>query len=207
MRFREVFFLFTLSVVVNGSLWAAAVQPVILSLGAMMAAVDQDLLDVHLFDWNWKKWFQPKSNDEKKEKETKRDENLTGEKINDKSGVEKEEEKRDDKSAIEKKEAQNEKQAGHPKQEQEQKQDQEEKQDAKKDEKYRNTLSPEEMKEFSELYKTDKYMEKYLNDLYLDQKVRRNYIRKISMGLDDMEALIFPAHFGNDYMADYIDEF
>ena len=57
MRFREVFFLFTLSVVVNGSLWAAAVQPVILSLGAMMAAVDQDVLDVHFFDW--KKWFKP----------------------------------------------------------------------------------------------------------------------------------------------------
>ena len=30
---------------------------------------------------------------------------------------------------------------------------------------------------------------------------------KISMGRDDMEAFIFPAHFGSDYMADYFDEF
>ena len=66
MKLRELFALFTLSAVVKGSLWAAAVQPIILSLGAMMAAIDQDVLDVHFIDWNWKKWFQPKSNDERR---------------------------------------------------------------------------------------------------------------------------------------------
>ena len=63
MKLREVFALFTLSVVVKGSLWAAAVQPVILSLGAMMAAVDQDVLDVHFFDW--RKWFGQKPEEKK----------------------------------------------------------------------------------------------------------------------------------------------
>ena len=65
MKLREVFALFTLSMVVKGSLWAVAVQPVILSLGAMMAAVDQDVLDVHFFDW--KSWFRPVVDEKRKE--------------------------------------------------------------------------------------------------------------------------------------------
>ena len=65
MKLREVFALFTLSMVVKGSLWAVAVQPVILSLGAMMAAVDQDVLNVHFFDW--KSWFRPAVDEKSKE--------------------------------------------------------------------------------------------------------------------------------------------
>ena len=65
MRIREVFTLFALSVIVKGSLWAAAVQPIILSLGAMMAAVDQDVLNVHFFDW--KSWFRPVVDEKRKE--------------------------------------------------------------------------------------------------------------------------------------------
>ena len=36
----------TLSVVVRGTWWASAVQPVILSIGAVLAAIDLDVLDV-----------------------------------------------------------------------------------------------------------------------------------------------------------------
>ena len=36
----------TLSVVVEGTWWAAAVQPVILGLGAVLAAIDLDVLDL-----------------------------------------------------------------------------------------------------------------------------------------------------------------
>ena len=48
MKFRDIFALFTLSVMVNGAFWTAAVQPVLLSLGAMLAAVDMDVLDIQL---------------------------------------------------------------------------------------------------------------------------------------------------------------
>ena len=40
---------------VNGAWWAAVTQPVILSFGSLLAAVDTDVLDVHLIDWN--KWI------------------------------------------------------------------------------------------------------------------------------------------------------
>ena len=70
MKILVIFVLFTLSVLVNGSLWTVAVQPIILSLGAMMAAVDQDVLDVHFFDW--KSWFRPVVDEERKK--AKRDE-------------------------------------------------------------------------------------------------------------------------------------
>ena len=48
MKLRDIFALFALSVRVNGFVWAAAVQPVILSLGAMLAAVNLDVLDIQL---------------------------------------------------------------------------------------------------------------------------------------------------------------
>ena len=51
MKLRGILALFTLSVITKGAWWDATVQPIILSLGAMMAAVDLDVLDVHLFDW------------------------------------------------------------------------------------------------------------------------------------------------------------
>ena len=46
MKLRSILALFTLIVMVRGAWFAAAVQPVILSLGAVLSAVDQDVLDV-----------------------------------------------------------------------------------------------------------------------------------------------------------------
>ena len=46
MKLSIIFALYTLSVIVKGAWWAAAVQPVILSLGAILGALDQDVLNV-----------------------------------------------------------------------------------------------------------------------------------------------------------------
>ena len=40
MKLRSIFALFALSVTVNGAWWAAAMHPVILSIGAVFAAID-----------------------------------------------------------------------------------------------------------------------------------------------------------------------
>ena len=48
MKLRSILALFTLIVMVRGAWFAAAVQPVILSLGAVLSAVDLDVLDVQL---------------------------------------------------------------------------------------------------------------------------------------------------------------
>ena len=45
MKSTFIFVLFTLVVIVKGAWWAAAVQPVILGLGAILAAFDSDVLD------------------------------------------------------------------------------------------------------------------------------------------------------------------
>ena len=41
-----LFALLTLSTIVKGTWWVAAVQPVILSLGAIFTAIDSDVLDI-----------------------------------------------------------------------------------------------------------------------------------------------------------------
>ena len=41
-----IFVIYTLSVMVKGAFWAAAVQPLILSIGAILSAIDLDVLDV-----------------------------------------------------------------------------------------------------------------------------------------------------------------
>ena len=46
MNLRDIFALFTLCVIVNGAWWAAAVQPVILSLGAGAVLSAFDILDI-----------------------------------------------------------------------------------------------------------------------------------------------------------------
>ena len=43
MKLKDIFALFGLSVMVNGAWWAAAVQPVMLSIGAVFAALNLDL--------------------------------------------------------------------------------------------------------------------------------------------------------------------
>ena len=50
MKLRDILILFTLNVIVKGVFWAAAVQPVILGLGALFSAIDLDVLDVQLIE-------------------------------------------------------------------------------------------------------------------------------------------------------------
>ena len=46
MKFTVLFVIISLSVIVKGTFWAAAVQPFVLGLGAMLGTVDLDVLDV-----------------------------------------------------------------------------------------------------------------------------------------------------------------
>ena len=50
MKLRDIVVIFILSMTVNGAWWAAAVQPVILSLGAVLSAIDLDMLDVQTIE-------------------------------------------------------------------------------------------------------------------------------------------------------------
>ena len=40
MKLRDIFAIFTLSFMVKGAWWAAAIQPVILGFGAILTAID-----------------------------------------------------------------------------------------------------------------------------------------------------------------------
>ena len=55
LTLTSIFALLTFSVIVKGSAWwVVAIQPVILSLGAVFKALDLDVLDVQTFEWkNW----------------------------------------------------------------------------------------------------------------------------------------------------------
>ena len=57
-----IFAVFTLGVMVKGTWWAAAVQPVILSLGAILAAVDPDIQPIE-----WKNYLPFVNKDTEKE--------------------------------------------------------------------------------------------------------------------------------------------
>ena len=46
MKLKGLLVLFTLNVIIKATWWAAAVQPVILSLGAVLATIERDVLDV-----------------------------------------------------------------------------------------------------------------------------------------------------------------
>ena len=48
MKLSSIFILFTLIVIVKGAWWAAAVQPVILGLGAILTTFNQDVIDLEL---------------------------------------------------------------------------------------------------------------------------------------------------------------
>ena len=54
MKLSSIFALFTLSVIVKGAWWSAAVQPVILGFGAILTALNQDALDVDVQPIEWK---------------------------------------------------------------------------------------------------------------------------------------------------------
>ena len=71
MKLRVIFALATLMVMVNGAWWAAAaVQPVLLSLGAMLGAIDLEVLNLQPIEL--KKWmpylFEPDGDEEEFEK-------------------------------------------------------------------------------------------------------------------------------------------
>ena len=51
MKLFSIIALFILSVKVVSAFWTAAVQPVILSIGAVFAALNQDVLDVQTIEW------------------------------------------------------------------------------------------------------------------------------------------------------------
>ena len=72
MRLLDIFALFGLSVMVNGAWWAAAMQPVLLSVGAVFAAFDLDLepfLNAKPIDF--RNLMAPKKETSKKEKDDK----------------------------------------------------------------------------------------------------------------------------------------
>ena len=46
MKLSGIFALSILSVIVKGTFWVAAVQPFILSLGTLFAAIDLDVIDI-----------------------------------------------------------------------------------------------------------------------------------------------------------------
>ena len=51
MKLESIIALFTLIVMVKGAWWAAAVQPVILTLGAVLGTIDKDVLDIQAIEW------------------------------------------------------------------------------------------------------------------------------------------------------------
>ena len=55
MKLRSIFVVFTLLVVVKGAWMAAIVSPVVLGLGAVLSAIDQEVLNVQSFEW--KSWL------------------------------------------------------------------------------------------------------------------------------------------------------
>ena len=50
MKISDIFALFTISVMVKGT-WISVIQPVILSIGALLAAIDLDVLDLQSIGW------------------------------------------------------------------------------------------------------------------------------------------------------------
>ena len=46
MKFTSILALFALSEIVNGAFWVAAIQPVLLGLGAVLTALNEDVLDL-----------------------------------------------------------------------------------------------------------------------------------------------------------------
>ena len=67
MKLTIILALLLLSVIVKGAFWAAAIQPVILSLGAILGALDLDVLDLQPIAqkiWNIKLRTDPNEEDD-----------------------------------------------------------------------------------------------------------------------------------------------
>ena len=68
MKLRGLLALFSLIVIVKGNLFATAVKPIILGFGAILAAVDLDVVDVQPIVWkNWLPFVNKQSKSETKE--------------------------------------------------------------------------------------------------------------------------------------------
>ena len=52
MKLKSIVALFTFIISVEGAFWAAALNPVILSLGAVFGAINTDLLNIESIEWN-----------------------------------------------------------------------------------------------------------------------------------------------------------
>ena len=65
MKLSGIFSLFALNVIVKGAWWAAAVQPVILTLGAIQAALSLNELDIQSIEWKNFLPFKPGDDPEK----------------------------------------------------------------------------------------------------------------------------------------------
>ena len=48
MKLESIFVIFTMIVIVKGAWWAATIQPVILGFGAILTALNEDVLDIEL---------------------------------------------------------------------------------------------------------------------------------------------------------------
>ena len=70
MKLKSILAVFTLSVMVKGTWLAAVVQPVILSLGAVLGAIDLDVLDVQTIELKNLLPFINKQDETPKEDET-----------------------------------------------------------------------------------------------------------------------------------------
>ena len=46
MKLTNIFVFVTLTVIVKGTWWVVAVQPFILSIGAILGAIDQDVINI-----------------------------------------------------------------------------------------------------------------------------------------------------------------
>ena len=52
MKLFSIIALFTISFVVEGAFWASAVQPVILGIGALLSAIDLEVIDIEPIEWS-----------------------------------------------------------------------------------------------------------------------------------------------------------
>ena len=57
MKLLAIFALFQLIVFVKSTWWAAAVQPVILSIGAVFTALNSDVLNFDAQPIEWRNWL------------------------------------------------------------------------------------------------------------------------------------------------------
>ena len=71
MKLVSFLALLALIEIVRGTWWAAAIQPVILSLGTVLTAINQDVLDINSIEWKNLQIFKNEKEEQKEEKKEK----------------------------------------------------------------------------------------------------------------------------------------